>query len=82
MYKLYTKENCQYCVKAKELLKSKNIDFVEYAVENPQTRQMLLEIVPMVRSVPQIFYGEEYIGGYESLVERIKLYERSSFLAE
>jgi glutaredoxin len=80
MYKLYTKENCQYCVKAKELLKSKNIDFVEYAVENPETRQMLLEIVPTARSVPQIFDGEEYIGGYENLVERIRIHERTKFL--
>jgi glutaredoxin-related protein len=80
MFKLYTKENCQYCVKAKELLKSKNLDFVEYSVESSENRQMLFEVVPTARSVPQIFDGDEYIGGYENLIERIKLNERSNFL--
>jgi glutaredoxin len=32
------------------------------------TREQLLEAVPTARTVPQIFIGEELVGGYDQLV--------------
>jgi glutaredoxin 3 len=72
---IYTKDNCPYCVMAKNLLASKNITITEVsAVEN---REKLIESVTAVtgrapRTVPQIWLGDQYIGGHDDLVEHFK----------
>jgi len=72
MYKIYSKDNCSYCVAAKNLLDSKNIPYTEYKLGKDVTTEYLLEIVPGARSVPQIFLDETYIGGYDKLVSFLK----------
>ena len=72
MYKIYSRDNCSYCVAAKNLLASKNLPFVEYKVGVDITKEVLLEMIPGARTVPQIFFGEQYVGGYDTLVERLK----------
>ena len=72
MYKIYTKDSCSYCTAAKDLLRNKKQPFVEFTIGRDVTKEMLLEIVPHARSVPQIFYNDEYIGGYDNLLERMK----------
>ena len=42
--------------------------------ESMYTKEDLLEVVPHARSVPQIFLGNELIGGYTDL---IKYFSRS-----
>jgi len=90
MYKIYSKDNCSYCVAAKALLTSKNIPYVESIVGKDITKEMLLEIVPGARSVPQIFIlnsdGEHYVGGYDQLVNKLKendnVNDTKNFLSE
>ena len=36
MYFVFTKENCDYCDAAKNLLKSGNIEYVECLLDTPQ----------------------------------------------
>lgn len=80
MYKIYSKDNCQYCTAAKQLLTQKGLPFVEFKIGQDLTKEMLLEIVPNAKTVPQIYYGEQYIGGYDNLVERLKTNDESRFL--
>jgi glutaredoxin len=82
MYKIYGKENCRYCDAAAKLLEQKSQPFVQLKVERDFTREMLFEMVPHAKSYPQIFYKDEYIGGYEQLVERFQNYDPARFLSE
>jgi len=71
MYKVYTKPGCSNCTAAKNLLTSKSLPFVEMDITSEETKNRLLTEVPHAKSVPQIFYNEEYVGGYTELNERL-----------
>ncbi|WP_290771235.1 glutaredoxin domain-containing protein [Anaerofustis sp.] len=64
---IYTTKTCPYCKMAKELLTQKGIDFEERILEFGS--EELTELVKKThhRTVPQIFFGEEFIGGYDDL---------------
>jgi len=68
MYTMYTKTTCSFCVAAKELLNSKNLSYLEKNIEVPENRSELLSRLPEVKTVPQIYLNDKYIGGYDSLV--------------
>jgi len=71
-FKVYTTAYCPYCVRAKELLKSKNIEFEEINLEGKDDERVALMKKTGMRTVPQIFKGEELIGGYTELAEMDK----------
>jgi glutaredoxin len=64
---VYSKYNCPYCDQAKNLLKSKGIQFEERKIGDGYTKEDLLEAVPNARTVPQIFIDEQLIGGFTEL---------------
>ena len=65
---IYTKFTCPYCVRAKQLLSKKNLEYTEYDVTmNTATRQEMVERAPGARTVPQIFIGGTAIGGSDDL---------------
>lgn len=66
---IYGKNSCGWCDKALELAEENNISVSYKKVEDPETRQLLLSIDPDVKTVPQIYYGNEKIGGYEEFKE-------------
>jgi len=77
MLTIYSKNNCPFCVRAKQLLESKGVPFTEVNIENDEeSRQMLLD--KGLRSVPQIFYGYELIpGGFNGLAKQsIEFFEK------
>lgn len=69
--KIYSKENCDYCVKAKMLLKSKGINYEEYSVDIKSTEdieRVKKELkIDDFKTVPQISINGKYIGGYDEL---------------
>lgn len=67
--KMYTTAVCPYCIRAKQILKSKGVDAIdEIRVDlNPQERMHMMEITGR-RTVPQIFIGETHVGGCDDLV--------------
>ena len=69
---IWSKDHCPYCDQAKALLKSKGIVFEERKIGDGWTKEELLEAVPTARSVPQIFLGEELIGGFTELKKRLE----------
>ena len=64
---VYSKEWCPYCAKAKSLLKSKNIDYVEIDITNDVAHEEEMVERSQRRTVPQIFIQDESIGGYDDL---------------
>tara|TARA_B100000214_G_scaffold316032_1_gene249452 strand:+ start:738 stop:956 length:219 start_codon:yes stop_codon:yes gene_type:complete len=69
MYKIYTQNNCGYCVAAKNLLDKKGEQYEEIHLEdNPDAKNKLKQ--DGLRTVPQIWLDEEYIGGYVELERR------------
>ena len=64
---VWSKDQCPYCVQAKALLESKGIEYEERNVSKDWTKEQLLEVVPTARTLPQIFLGEELVGGFTEL---------------
>lgn len=68
MLTIYSKNNCPFCVQAKNLLALKNIPFEEIKVdENPEAREFIVN--EGHRTVPQIYKnGKLFVaGGFQGL---------------
>ena len=64
---IFTTRFCPYCVRAKQLLKAKGVQFNETAVDGDnKARQRLLQKTGS-HTVPQIWIGEFYVGGCDEL---------------
>jgi glutaredoxin len=72
MIKIYGKENCLFCDKAKQLCSSKEINFRYYQLGQDYEIKELMELVPTARTMPQIFKDNILIGGFSELQEWLK----------
>jgi glutaredoxin 3 len=64
---IYTKSNCPNCVSAKQLLKSKGLEYEEIDVEADEEALMTLLVHGAARQMPQIFIDGQRIGGIDAL---------------
>jgi len=65
---IYSKDYCPYCKAAKQIFDQKGIEYNEIDVlKQPEKLQEMLTRSNR-RTVPQIFFGDEHIGGYTDLV--------------
>ena len=65
---IYTSSLCGFCYKAKSLLKRKNILFNEINVDiNYEKKKEMINRSNGRKSVPQIFFNDQHIGGCEEL---------------
>ena len=65
---IYSSMLCPYCFAAKTLLKKLNLKFEEVLVDNnSKTKKKMIELSDGRTSVPQIFFGENHVGGYDDL---------------
>ena len=67
MVVIYTGALCGYCAMAKRLLQDKGVAFEEIPVDMDVLRRAEMEQRSGRRTVPQIFIGEQHIGGYDDL---------------
>jgi glutaredoxin 3 len=65
---MYTKDYCPYCVAATNLLTQKGVVFEEIDVTRDTVRyeEMLHKAAPR-RTVPQIFIGDQGVGGFDDV---------------
>ncbi|RZG69791.1 glutaredoxin 3 [Acinetobacter bouvetii] len=65
---IYSTAVCPYCIRAKQLLERKGVTFKEVNLSNeaPEVRVELMQRTKH-RTVPQIFIGEQFIGGFDQL---------------
>lgn len=67
--KMYTTAVCPYCVRAKQILKSRGVaDIEEIRIDtDPAQRALMMEATGR-RTVPQIFIGQTHVGGCDDLI--------------
>ena len=67
--KMYTTAVCPYCIRAKQILKSRGVEQIEEIRVDmqPDERMKMMEITGR-RTVPQIFIGDTHVGGCDDLV--------------
>lgn len=65
---VYTKDYCPYCVKAKNLLKKKEVEFEEIDITHDiNLQQEMFAKTEGRRTVPQIFINDKSVGGCDDL---------------
>jgi glutaredoxin 3 len=65
---VYTTPICPYCVRAKHLLKKKGVPYEEIDVfMDSDARKAMQDKSGGANTVPQIFVGEEHVGGCDDL---------------
>jgi glutaredoxin 3 len=65
---IYTWRTCPFCVRAKELLNEKGVEFTEYSVDGDESaRSKMAERSHGQRSVPQIFIDDRHVGGCDDI---------------
>lgn len=65
---VYTWRTCPYCIHAKDLLRRKGVDFIEYSIDGDEAaRARMARRGNGRRSVPQIFINDQHIGGCDDI---------------
>ncbi|MDY0007127.1 MAG: glutaredoxin 3 [Spongiibacteraceae bacterium] len=64
---IYTTRFCPYCVRAKMLLDSKGVAYREIAVDGDAERRQEMRRLAGRNTVPQIWIGEQHVGGCDEL---------------
>lgn len=68
--RIYTRPWCSYCVAAMRLFDSVAVAYEEIHLDqHPGLRERLAERTDGWRTVPMIFIGERFIGGYTDAIE-------------
>ena len=65
--RIYSKERCPYCVRAKALLDRKGIVYEEIDAEHDGALRAWLVEATGQRTVPQIFVGDRSLGGFSDI---------------
>ncbi len=77
---IYTAAGCSYCDRAKQLLKAKGYSFKEIRVDLDSGERDKMIARSGRRTVPQIFFDDEHIGGFDDLYAYFK--KRNSIIYE
>lgn len=64
---MYTTQICPFCVRAKRLLDSRGVSYEEVDVTDDDLLREKMVAESGRRTVPQIFFGDRSIGGFEEL---------------
>ncbi|MFH7024274.1 MAG: glutaredoxin 3 [Heteroscytonema crispum UTEX LB 1556] len=65
---IYTWRTCPFCIRAKNLLARKGVEFTEYSIDGDEAaRDKMAQRANGRRSVPQIFINDRHIGGCDDI---------------
>ena len=72
MNKIYSTQYCPWCQRAKGLLDKYGIEYTE--VDVTEDRALQKEMIERTgrQTVPQIFFDDEHIGGYDDLAKYLQ----------
>jgi glutaredoxin 3 len=66
---MYTTAVCPYCVRAKNILKSKGVEHIEEVrIDTDPSQLAHMMSITGRRTVPQIFIGDVHVGGCDDLI--------------
>jgi len=69
---IYSKNNCVYCTKAKNLVTNLGLSYEEKSFEkdfNGDVDKLIEHVGKKVKTMPQIKIDDKLVGGYNQLVE-------------
>lgn len=64
---LYGTQHCPYCVMARRLLAQKGVRYEDIRIDEVPSRRAEMEQRSRRYTVPQIFIGEQHVGGCDDL---------------
>ena len=65
---IYTWRTCPFCIRAKNLLTKKEVNFKEYSIDGDEiARDKMAQRANGRRAVPQIFINDHHIGGCDDM---------------
>ena len=68
---IWSKQDCPYCIKAKDILRNHGLAFEERVLDQDFTREILSEQYPTAKTFPVVVVDGFYIGGYSQLQEKL-----------
>lgn len=79
---IYSSPSCPYCIRAKQLFSAMNVPFKDIDLSaDPKLAETLSEKYHW-KTVPMIFIGETFVGGYDDLAALQQRGELAKLLAE
>lgn len=79
---IYTWSMCPFCIRAKSLLDKKDVDYTEYCIDGDEAARSKMAERAGKRSLPQIFIGDQHIGGCDDIYELEREGSLDSLLAK
>lgn len=73
---LYSKSNCPNCVAAKMQLQARGLDYTEISLDEEGRRANFMAAYPEVKQMPQIFFGDQRVGGIAGLRAALELLDK------
>lgn len=64
---IYSTAICPYCARAKHLLQRKGVEFKEIRVDHDQDQMQHMMHITGRHTVPQIFIGDQHVGGFDDM---------------
>ena len=64
---MYTTGWCPYCERSRQLLAAKHVNFEEINIESQPEKRAEMQTRSGRRTVPQIFIGDQHVGGCDDL---------------
>ena len=61
---LYSKENCQWCDRARMLFDSINVKYIEYKYQKDFTKEQFINEFGSDSTFPQVSINTKHIGGF------------------
>lgn len=72
MIKIYGNQVCIYCLRAKRLAESRNFDYEWFDTDEPENMAWLKEHLPNSKTIPQIWWHDRHVGGYEEFATEVE----------
>lgn len=72
MYEIYGKDDCGYCIKAKDVLEKLNLPTKYYELNADYTVEQFAKKFSGIKTVPMVLCNGSRIGGYEQLLQHLE----------
>ena len=70
---IYSSLICPYCIAAKRIFENQKLKYTEIIIDNnPKEKDKMISLAGGRVTVPQIFFDDDHIGGYDDLTRLIE----------
>ncbi len=72
IFTIYSKPNCPYCIRVKQLMEALKFKYVVYDLENDFTREEFYTEFGQGSTFPQVIHGSKHLGGCADTIAYLK----------